>query len=132
VDASSQFGVSGTVRIQSPNAPAAGKIVPLSKTTLETAPLLGQRCAAVEGGLYSSFVLAGHYGMPAVPGGWLASPLVALSADAGLGAGGEGRERANAASSLGNETEILSLRQPTSSGTMANILSTNWAAGCGS
>ncbi len=50
VDASSQFGVSGTVRVQSPNAPAAGKIVPLSKTTLETAPLLSQRCAALAGG----------------------------------------------------------------------------------
>ncbi len=132
VDASSQFGVSGTVRIQSPNAPAAGKIVPLSKTTLETAPLLGQRCAAVEGGLYSSFVVAGHYGMPTVPGGWLTSPLAALSVDTGFGVGGEGREGMYAASSLTNEAAILSLRGLRSSDTLANIFLTDWTAGCGS
>ena len=132
VDASSQFGISGTVRVQSPNAPAAGKIVPLSKTTLETAPLLGQRCAAVEGGQYSSFVVAGHYGVPTQPGGWLASPLAALSADKALGAGGEGRESTNAVSSLTNETEILSLRGLPLSETLANISLTNWTADCGS
>ncbi len=130
VDASSQFGVNGTVRIQSPNAPAAGKIVPLSKTPLETTPLLSQPCAAMAAGEFSSFVLAGHYGMPTAPAGWLASPLAALSVDA-RGARGEGREETNAVSSLANVNEILSLRGMPSSDTVANILA-NWTAGCGS
>ena len=99
VDASSRFGVNGTVRVQSPNAPAAGKIVPLSKTPLETAPLLSQRCAAMAAGEFSSFVVAGRYGLPTEPGGWLASPLAVLGADTGVEAGGEG-EGTNAVSSL--------------------------------
>ncbi len=84
VDASSQTGISGTVRIQSPNAPAAGKIVPLSKSPLAATALLGERCAAVVGGQYSSFVVAGRYGLPTEPGGWLASPLAGWAPTRGV------------------------------------------------
>ncbi len=130
VDASSQFGVNGTVRVQSPNAPAAGKIVPLSKTPLETIPLLSQPCAAMAVGEFSSFVVAGRSGVPTEPGGWLASPLAVLGVDAGLGAGEE-REGTNAAAPLANVNEILSLRRLPASDTVANIL-TNWTGDCGS
>jgi len=128
IDASSQTGISGTVRVQSPNAPAAGKIVPLSKSPLPATALLGERCAAVEGGLYSSFVVAGHYGVPTEPGGWLASPLAVLGADAGLGA----REGTNEATSLTQATEIVALRRLPSAVRATPIFSTDWMTGCGS
>ncbi len=132
VDASSQFGVNGTVRIQSPNAPAAGKIVPLSKTPLETTPLLSQPCAAMAAGEFSSFVVAGRSGVPTEPSGWLASPLATLSADTGLGAGGEGQAGTNAAISLTQETEIIALHGLPSAGRATPIFWDDWMAGCGS
>ena len=89
VSASSQFGVNGTVTIQSPNAPASGKIQPLGKTPLLATSLLNQRCAALAGGEFSSFTVAGRDSLPTEPGSWLASPLATLSA--GMGRRGEGR-----------------------------------------
>ena len=75
ISASSQFGVNGTVTIQSPNAPASGQIQPLGKTPLTATALLNQRCAALAGGEFSSFTVAGRDSLPTEPGGWLASPL---------------------------------------------------------
>ena len=75
VSASSQAGVNGTVSVQSPISQAGGQSVPLSKAALEATPLLSQRCAALAGGAYSSFVVAGREAVPTEPGGWLASPL---------------------------------------------------------
>ena len=46
ISASSQFGVNGTVTIQSPNAPVSGQIQPLGKSPLLATSLLNQRCAA--------------------------------------------------------------------------------------
>ena len=79
ISASSQFGQSGTVTIQSPISPASGKIVPLGQRPLVATALLSQRCAALAGGSISSFTVAGRDSLPAEPGGWLSSP-VALSA----------------------------------------------------
>jgi large exoprotein involved in heme utilization and adhesion len=81
ISASSQFGQSGTVTIQSPISPASGKIVPLGQKSLVATALLSQRCAAVAGGSISSFTVAGRDSVPAEPGGWLSSPL-ALSMSA--------------------------------------------------
>lgn len=75
IDASSQFGISGTVNIQSPTQQMAGRLVALPANPLIAASLFSQRCAALTGGQFSSFVVAGRYGVPPVPGGWLASPL---------------------------------------------------------
>ena len=81
VSASSQAGVNGTVSVQSPISQAGGKIVSLSKSALEATPLLSLRCAAFEGGAYSSFVVAGREALPTEPGGWLASPLPLMGSD---------------------------------------------------
>jgi len=75
ISASSQFGQNGTVAIQSPIAPAGGKIFPLPEKPLIATTLLGQRCAAVAGGNLSSFTVAGRDTLPAEPDGWLSSPL---------------------------------------------------------
>lgn len=75
IDASSQFGISGTVNIQSPTQQMAGRLVALPANPLIAASLFSQRCAALTGGQFSSFVVAGRYGVPPEPGGWLASPL---------------------------------------------------------
>src|SRR5215472_417346 len=47
ISASSQFGQQGTIAIQSPIAPAGGKIFPLPQTPLIPTTLLSQRCAAL-------------------------------------------------------------------------------------
>ncbi len=73
--ASSQFGVNGTITIQSPNAPISGHIQPLGKTPLIATSLLNQRCASLAGGQFSSFTVAGRDSLPTEPGSWLASPL---------------------------------------------------------
>jgi large exoprotein involved in heme utilization and adhesion len=77
LSASSQFGVSGTVTIQSPNAPISGHIQPLGATPLIATSLLNQHCAALAGGQFSSFTVAGRDSLPTEPGSWLASPLYA-------------------------------------------------------
>jgi len=125
ISASSQSGVNGTVTVQSPISQAGGKIIPLSKTTLETTALLSQRCAALTGGQYSTFVVAGRDALPAEPGSWLGSPLVALSAPASaipLAPGG--------VSSDVQESPIVSLRRVPWAGSLTSLLSTDWLAGC--
>jgi filamentous hemagglutinin family protein len=91
ISASSQFGQQGTITIQSPIAPASGKIVPLSQKPLVPTSLLSQRCAALAGGNFSSFTMAGRDSLPAEPGSWLSSPLplTTLSGGTGLAATGE-------------------------------------------
>jgi large exoprotein involved in heme utilization and adhesion len=132
VSASSQFGVNGTVAIQSPINPAGGRIIPLSQKPLTATALLSQRCAALAGGELSSFTVAGRDSLPAEPGGWLASPLAlaTLSGGTGLEATGEGREgMAEEASPVG-ETPILSLRQIAPPGFLTQAFAVDWSAGC--
>jgi large exoprotein involved in heme utilization and adhesion len=121
VSASSQFGVNGTVTIQSPNAPGSGKIQPLGKTPLLATSLLNQRCAALAGGEFSSFTVAGRDSLPTEPASWLASPLYAAGVGEGQGMRGEGRE---------GETPILSLRQIAPAGFLTQTFALDWSAGC--
>jgi len=93
ISASSRFGQNGTITIQSPINPAGGKIIPLSQKSLIATALLSQRCAALAGGEYSSFTVAGRDSLPAEPGSWLSSPLAALSAGTGQEVRGEGYGR---------------------------------------
>jgi large exoprotein involved in heme utilization and adhesion len=130
VSASSQFGVNGTVTIQSPNAPASGKIVPLSQKPLIPTSLLSQRCAALAGGNFSSFIVAGRDSLPTEPGGWLASPLAALNADARPAVRGEGREGMILGASLGGETPLLSLRQIAPAGFLTQAFAVDESSGC--
>ena len=90
VNADSGSGLHGTVTIQSPNAPGSGQVQPLGKTPLQATSLLNQHCAALAGGEFSSFTVAGRDSLPTEPGSWLASPLATLSAGMGLGVKAEG------------------------------------------
>lgn len=102
VDASSQFGLSGTVTIQSPTSNLSAVWARLQQNYAEAAALLRARCAAQVSGHYSSFVVAGRDSLPLEPGGWLPSPMAALSAGEGRVARGE--------ENVVPETEFVSLR----------------------
>jgi filamentous hemagglutinin family protein len=154
ISASSQFGVNGTVTVQSPNAPATGRIIPLSQKPLTATALLSQRCAALASGEFSSFTVAGRDSLPAEPGGWLASPLALATSSGGTGlearGEGEGPSRLSGSSGLShffgsnNETNqidqtnqiyqtnqtVLSLRQIAPPGFLTQAFAVDWSAGC--
>jgi large exoprotein involved in heme utilization and adhesion len=75
ISASSRFGQQGTITIQSPVSPAAGKINPIGQKPLIPTSMVSQRCAALAGGNVSSFTVAGRDSVPPEPGGWLSTPL---------------------------------------------------------
>jgi filamentous hemagglutinin family protein len=75
VDASSQFGLSGNVNIQSPVSSLSGTLAALPNRPLQAQPLLNQRCAAGPASQTSSFIVSGRDRLPAEPGGWLLSPM---------------------------------------------------------
>ena len=114
-------GLNGTVTIQSPNAPASGKIQPLGKSPLLPTSLLNQHCASLAGGEFSSFTVAGRDSLPTEPGSWLASPLYAAGIGEGQGVRGKGRE---------GETALLSLRQIAPAGFLTQAFALDWSAGC--
>ncbi|MEO5630297.1 MAG: hypothetical protein ABIQ24_01555 [Nitrospiraceae bacterium] len=132
VSAKSQFGASGTVTIQSPNAPGGGEIIPLSQEPLLATSLFNQHCASLAGGEFSSFTVAGRDSLPTEPGSWLASPLAlaTLSAGTGLAARGEGLEGMTLGASLTGETPLLSLRQIAPAGFLTQAFALDWSAGC--
>jgi large exoprotein involved in heme utilization and adhesion len=139
ISASSQFGTNGTVTIQSPNAPISGQIQPLGKSPLLATSLLNQHCAALAGGEFSSFTVAGRDSLPTEPGSWLASPLATLSAGTGLGAKGEGERHVVRGEGLegmtlgalpAGETALLSLRQIAPAGFLTQAFAVDWSAGC--
>ena len=128
IDASSQAGLNGTVRVQSPISQAGGKIVPLSKSTLEVNALLSQRCAAAASGQHSSFVLTGRETLPAEPGRWLMSPLLASDDESA-----SGPEVVHRRTTM--EEEIRSAPRNASAGTAGTTGSTTFGtmkAGCAS
>ena len=110
--------LNGTVTIQSPNAPGSGQIQPLGKSPLLPTSLLNQRCAALAGGEFSSFTVAGRDSLPTEPDSWLASPLATLST--GMTPG----------TSLAGETALLSLRQIAPAGFLTQAFAMDWSAGC--
>ena len=117
IDASSQFGQSGTVTIQSPISPASGKIIPIGQKPLIATSLFSQRCAALAGGNISSFTVAGRDTLPSEPGDWLSTPVALAAPGPGVAqeANGEGDgshqideiDQTNQT----NEFPLLSLRQ---------------------
>lgn len=125
VDASSQFGVSGTVSIQSPANSLSGGIRPLPQGMLQAAALLHQRCAAQLNGQASSFVVAGRDALPPEPGTWMASVLSPDEDSDGIG------DDFLAEAAEDSETPVVSLRRMQHSGPFAYALPDQWA-GCGS
>ena len=78
VSASSQFGLSGAVNIQSPVSMLSGTLATLPQRPLQVQHLLQQRCAAQANGQLSSLVVAGRDTLPSEPGGWLMSSMALL------------------------------------------------------
>jgi len=145
VNADSGSGVNGTVTIQSPNAPVSGQIQPLNKTPLLATSLLNQRCAALAGGQFSSFTVAGRDSLPTEPGSWLASPLYAAGAGTGEGLSGLSSlsgvsdfVRAGLATHQIDQTNrinqtnpvLLSLRQIAPAGFLTQAFAVDRSAGC--
>ena len=122
--------LNGTVTIQSPNAPASGKIQPLGKSPLQATSLLNQRCAALAGGEFSSFTVAGRDSLPTEPGSWLTSPLASLSAGTGRVGKAEGVKAEGVRPVMGGETALLSLRQIAPAGFLTQAFAVDWSAGC--
>ncbi|MCM3900550.1 MAG: filamentous hemagglutinin N-terminal domain-containing protein [Pyrinomonadaceae bacterium] len=137
ISASSEFGVNGTVTIQSPNAPGSGQVQPLGKTPLLPTSLLNQHCAALAGGEFSSFTVAGRDSLPTEPGSWLASPLYAAGVGEGLGVRGDGIgvrgagiEGMTLGVSSAGETPLLSLRQIAPAGFLTQAFAEDRSLGC--
>ena len=121
--------LNGTVTIQSPNAPISGQIQPLGKTPLIATTLFNQYCAALAGGEFSSFTVAGRDSLPTEPGSWLTSPLAfgpdGFSAGAVAEKGGQTR-----IVNLAAETTVLSLRQIAPAGFLTQAFAVDKPAGC--
>jgi large exoprotein involved in heme utilization and adhesion len=133
ISASSQFGVHGTVTIQSPNAPGGGEIIPLSQEPLLPTSLLTQRCAALAGGEFSSFTVAGRDSLPTEPGSWLSSPLYAAGVGTGEGLSGlSGVVRGGLATHQIDQTNpvLLPLRQIAPAGFLTQAFAVDRSAGC--
>lgn len=81
VSASSQFGLSGAVSIQSPLSSLSNTLATLPQRPLQAQQLLQKRCAAQANGQLSSLVVAGRDTLPSEPGGWLMSPPNSLASD---------------------------------------------------
>ncbi|MBU6434585.1 MAG: hypothetical protein KJS98_14850, partial [Nitrospirae bacterium] len=131
ISASSQFGQNGTITIQSPISPASGKIIPLSQRPLIATTLLSQRCAALAGGNFSSFTVAGRDSLPAEPGGWLSSPLAVSLSESGGSTLTEAGPRPSLSESTA-EIPLLSLRQIAPPGFLTQAFAVDWSAGCSS
>lgn len=131
IDASAASGLNGTVRIQAPYAPAGGKIQPLGNRPLQATSLLNQSCAAVAGGQFSSFTVAGRNSLPTEPSGWLSSPL-ALPILESHGSTATNMGLRASRNELMRGRPILSLRQIAPSGFLIHAFARDWSAGCAS
>ena len=133
VSASSQFGLNGTVTIQSPTSNLSGSLGTLSSKTSQAQSLLTQRCAALANGQASSFVVAGREQLPSDPGSWLTSPLALAGLDAdpfkdGTVAEGDSNLAPRTSGLLANDR--VSLRRLTPAGFLIANFADSEATGC--
>ena len=76
ISASSELGVSGTVRVDAPESNVISELANLSQDYLDGGGLLGDRCTAGGAG---AFAVRGGPAVPTAPDEALASPLVELA-----------------------------------------------------
>jgi filamentous hemagglutinin family protein len=140
VDASSQFGLNGSVTIQSPTSNLSGTVGQLASKTNPPQVLLQNRCIALAGGEQSTFILAGRDTLPSEPGGWLSSP-VAMEHWTGevpeehvprLMVRSRGWNTEPALVMSKDETTVLSLRRLTPPGFLVRSFAGSAATGCSS
>ncbi len=128
ISADATRGVNGTVTIQSPYAPASGQIQPMVNRPLQATSLLNQSCAAMAGGQFSSFTVAGNR-LPIEPGGWLSSPLALAVSESH----DDTRNNKHLQTSLGEtrgKLPRLSLRQIVPPGFLTQAYAVESATGC--
>jgi large exoprotein involved in heme utilization and adhesion len=130
VEASSQFGVNGTVTIQSPTSNLSGSLGPLTSKPSQAQALLTQRCAALASGQTSSFVVAGREQLPADPGSWLTSPLGFAALGENLGADYAVASSPAVIAMATQGTSTVSLRRLTPAGFLMASFSDSAATGC--
>ncbi|MEK9139890.1 MAG: filamentous hemagglutinin N-terminal domain-containing protein [Nitrospirota bacterium] len=129
INADSDSGVNGTVTIQSPNAPASGKIQPLGNRPLQATSLLSQHCARVAGGEFSSFTVAGRDTLPTEPGGWLSIPSVLARSESDGSTTADTDLRASRDKLMG-QSSILSLRHIAPPGFLTQTFARPGQSGC--
>ena len=130
VSASSQFGLNGTVTIQSPTSNLSGSVGSLPSSMRQQQALQAQRCAALYGGASSSFLIAGRDTIPTEPGGWLASPLGLHSLGRGLLAETTIDEQRPTTLVMTQTSEPISLRRLTPAGFLTQRFAGNGSDGC--
>lgn len=138
VDASSQFGLNGSVTIQSPTSNLSETVGQLASKTSPPQVLLQNRCVALAGGEQSTFILTGRDILPSQPGGWLSSPVamehwtgdkIEEHASSLMVRRVEPRE-SSPVMTQANGTEVLSLRRLTPSGFLVRSFADRALTGC--
>ncbi len=136
VSADSQFGVNGTVTIQSPISNLSGSVGQLVSKTTPPQVLLQNRCVALAGGEQSTFLLSGREALPIEPGGWLNSPVSVehwsgedTEHASGLMVRNRSLKPSPQMASQQNKTPVVSLRQMTPSGFLVQTFATG-RTGC--
>ena len=130
VSASSQFGLNGTVTIQSPTSNLSESLGTLPSNPSQAYSLLTQRCAALANGQTSSFVVAGREQLPADPGGWLTSPLAFAALGESLDADHAIASTPAVMAMATDDTGTVSLRQLTPAGFLMANFADSEATGC--
>ena len=136
VDASSQFGMNGTVTIQSPVSNISGTVGQLVSKMSPPQVLLQNRCMALAAGEQSTFLLSGRETLPHEPGGWLSSPVSVehwteenTQHAAGLVVQNRGLNAAPTVALQKNTPTMLSLRRLTPPGFLVQTFATE-TTGC--
>ena len=130
VSASSQFGLNGTVTIQSPTSNLSGSVGSLPSSISQQQALQAQRCAALSGGASSSFIIAGRDSIPTEPGGWLTRPLGLHSLGGGLRAETTIDEQQPTTLVMAQSSKAISLRRLTPAGFLIERFAGNGSDGC--
>lgn len=126
ISASSQFGIDGTVTIQSPTSNLAGTVASLPSSMRQTQALQTGRCAALAHSQSSSFLIAGRDTIPAEPGGWLPSSFAYAGADTDPFA--EALPPVPSLTAMAEET--ISLRRLTPAGFLTQRFAEDGSTGC--
>lgn len=126
VSASSQFGLNGTVNIQSPTSNLSGTVSSLPSSMRQAQSLQTGRCAALANSRSSSLIVAGRDAMPTEPGGWLPSPFALTGEDGGPFA----QPAAHSTPLLASAEETVSLRRLTPAGFLTQHFAESESTGC--
>ena len=127
VSASSQFGLGGSVNIQSPLSSLSNTLATLPQQPLQVQHLMRQRCAAQSNGQLSSLVVVGRDSLPMEPGGWLMSPLMFMVADSPTL---PAHVPTSADSESAHQKDVRSGQRADQPSLIPQLRASEWAGGC--